>query len=203
MPGVRGAVSAGQRPAHVPGEGLPHGLVPLRVWVRKRRFRCVAALCPWRSFTQSCAQLPARSRLTTRLRVKVTAAVTATNRAMSDVATEHDLAWATVHRILVAAAVTAVGRAAPTSVIGIDETRARSVRWTQQQDGALSSATSVWRRSNPWMTSTVDLDLDPTHPVHAASTPWWDHRAGTGPLGCVRQGLDSVAEQRVPGRRHG
>lgn len=31
---------------------LPHGLVPLRVWVRKRRFRCVEALCPRRSFTQ-------------------------------------------------------------------------------------------------------------------------------------------------------
>ena len=46
-------------------------------------------------------------------------------------------------------------------MIGIDETRARSVRWTQQQDGAPSSATSVWRRSNPWITSIVDLD--PTH----------------------------------------
>ena len=41
-----------------------------------------------------------------------------------------------VHRILVSAAVTAVGQAAPTAVIGIDETRARSVRWTQQQDRA-------------------------------------------------------------------
>ena len=25
---------------------LPHGLVPLRVWVRKRRFRCAEPLCP-------------------------------------------------------------------------------------------------------------------------------------------------------------
>ena len=87
---------------------LPHGLVPLRVWVRKRRLRCAEPLCPRRSFTQSCPQLPARSRLTSRLRVKVATAVTATNRAMSEVATEHDLAWGTVHRILVAAAVTAV-----------------------------------------------------------------------------------------------
>ena len=57
--------------------------------------------------------LPARSRLTGRLRVKVTAGVTATNRAISEVAAERDLAWGTVHRILVAAAaVIAVGQAA-------------------------------------------------------------------------------------------
>ena len=91
---------------------LPHGLVPLRVWVRKRRFRCVETLCPGGSFTQTCPQLPARSRLTRRLRVKVATAVTATNRAISEVATERDLAWGTLHRILVAAAVTAVGQAA-------------------------------------------------------------------------------------------
>ena len=134
MPGLGGVLSGlvKERPT-CRVKDLPHGLVPLRVWVRKRRFRCVEALCPRRSFTQSCAQLPARSRLTTRLRVKVTAAVTATNRAMSEVATEHDLAWGTVHRILAAAVVTAVGQAAPTSVIGIDETRARSVRWLRQQ----------------------------------------------------------------------
>ena len=87
-------------------QDLPHGLVPLRVWVRKRRLRCVEPLCPRGSFTQTCPQL------TGRLRVKVATAVTATNRAMSEVAAEHDLAWGTVHRILVAAAVTAVGQAA-------------------------------------------------------------------------------------------
>lgn len=155
---------------------LPHGLVPLAVWVRKRRLRCAEPLCPRRSFTQTCPQLPARSRLTGRLRVKVATAVTATNRAMSEVAAEHDLAWGTVHRILVAAAVTAVGQAAPTAMIGIDETRARSVRWVREQAleqtaageqgaGQQDSQTATparWRRSNPWMTSIVDLD-----PAHA------------------------------------
>ena len=33
---------------------LPHGSAPLRVWVRKRRFRCVEVACPRGSFTQSC-----------------------------------------------------------------------------------------------------------------------------------------------------
>ncbi len=50
----------------------------------------------------------------------------------------------------------------PTTMVGIDETRARSVRWLVEDapDGR------VWRRSDPWMTSIVDLDLDldPTHP---------------------------------------
>lgn len=43
---------------------LPHGAVPLRVWVRKRRFVCAEQLCARRSFTETSAQLPARARLT-------------------------------------------------------------------------------------------------------------------------------------------
>ena len=133
---------------------LPHGSVPLRVQVRKRRLVCAERLCERRSFTQSCAELRPRSRLTGRLRVKVSAAVTTTNRAMSDVAVDYGVGWATVHRILVAIAVTAVGLALPTPIIGIDETRARSVRWLCKD--------TTWQRSNPWMTSFVDLD--PTRP---------------------------------------
>jgi transposase len=133
---------------------LPHGSVPLRLWVCKRRFMCTEQLCSRRSFTEVSDQIPARSRLTSRLRSKVSAAVTATNRAMSEVAKDYGVAWWTVHRILVDTAVQALGQAAPTSMIGIDETRARSVRWFYKETG--------WRRSDPWMTSIVDLD--PSHP---------------------------------------
>ena len=129
---------------------LPHGPVPLRVWVRKRRFVCAERLCERRSFTETSAQLPARSRLTARLRVRIGEAVTGRNRAMSDVAVEHGVAWWTVHRVLVAAAADALGPAVATTRIGIDETRARSVRWLLKEVG--------WRRSDPWMTSIVDLD---------------------------------------------
>ena len=134
---------------------LPHGPAPLLVFVRKRRFSCVQVRCPRRSFTETNGQLPARARLTRRLTAKVTAAVTTTNRPVSEVATDHGTAWGTVHRILVRAAADLLGQAAPTMMIGIDETRARSVRWRQEErpDKAL-----VWRRSDPWMTSTVDLD---------------------------------------------
>jgi transposase len=120
----------------------------------KRRFVCTEKLCARLSFTEVSDQIPARSRLTTRLRTKVSAAVTTTNRAMSEVAGEYAVAWWTVHRILVASAVKALGQAAPTTMIGIDETRARSVRWFFKENG--------WARSDPWMTSIVDLD--PSHP---------------------------------------
>jgi transposase len=111
---------------------LPHGPVPLVVWVRKRRFACAEVLCERRSFTETSAQLPARARVTTRLKVKVCAAVTTTNRAVSEVAKDYGIAWWTVHRILVKAAADVLGQASPTSMIGIDETRARSVRWIQE-----------------------------------------------------------------------
>jgi transposase len=132
---------------------LPHGSVPLRVVVSKRRFLCTEKLCARKSFTEVSDQVPARSRLTKRLRTKVSTAVTTTNRAMSEVAGEYGVTWWTVHRILVATAVQVLGQAAPTTMIGIDETRARSVRWFLKETG--------WARSDPWMTSIVDLD--PTH----------------------------------------
>ena len=39
---------------------LPHGLVSLLVYVRKRRFVCTQVLCERRSFTETTAELPAR-----------------------------------------------------------------------------------------------------------------------------------------------
>ena len=137
---------------------LPHGLVPLVVFVRKRRFACSEARCERRSFTETSVQLPARARVTTRLKVKVCAAVTTTNRAVSEVARDHGIAWGTVHRVLVKAAAELLGQATPTSMIGIDETRARSVCWISEG----VERTVTWRRSDPWMTSIVDLDR--SHP---------------------------------------
>ncbi len=40
---------------------LPHGPVPLRVWVRKRRFVCAERRCERGSFTETSPQLPARA----------------------------------------------------------------------------------------------------------------------------------------------
>jgi|SRR5450631_77260 len=76
---------------------LPHGSVPQRLWVWKRRFVCGEELCSRRSFTEVSYQVPARFRLTMRLRTRVSAAVTVTSRAMSEVAGDYGVAWWTVH----------------------------------------------------------------------------------------------------------
>jgi transposase len=55
-----------------------------------------------------------------------------------------------VHRAFVAAAARWLDAPAPTRVLGIDETRARTVRWILAEQG--------WRRSDPWMTSFVNAD---------------------------------------------
>ncbi|HEY0699685.1 MAG TPA: transposase family protein [Micromonospora sp.] len=45
---------------------LPVGGRPVRLRWRKRRWYCPTVACPRRSFTEQVAQVPARSRLTTR-----------------------------------------------------------------------------------------------------------------------------------------
>ncbi len=129
---------------------LPVGGGPVQLWWRKRRYRCGEPACPRQSFTETSAAVPARSRLTGRLRHRLATAVARSNRAVADVAAEYGVAWWTVHRALVAAAAALLPAPSPTPRIGVDETRARSVRWLLADAG--------WRRSDPWMTSIVDLD---------------------------------------------
>jgi hypothetical protein len=66
----------------------------------------------------------------------------------------------------------------PTAVLGIDETRFRSVRWIL--DGI------TWRRSDPWMTSFVDCT--PGHPGAVARVA--PGRTG----GCVREWLGEQSD---------
>ena len=57
-------------------------------------------------------QLPVRARVTMQLTVQVAAALTTTNRAVSEVAKDHGIAWDTVRRILVHTAADLLGQAA-------------------------------------------------------------------------------------------
>jgi transposase len=131
---------------------LPASGQSVELWWRKRRLACVEALCPRRSFTQVSAAIRPRARLTERLRDKLARAIAAGNRAVSEVAAEFEVSWPTAHRALVAAAARWLPAPAPTSRLGIDETRFRSVRWLL--DGI------TWRRSDPWLTSFVDCSVD-------------------------------------------
>jgi transposase len=158
---------------------LPVAGQQVMLWWRKRRLVCVQPACPRGSFTQVTSQIPARSRLTTRLRTRLAQAIAASNRAVSDVAGEHGVSWRTAHRALISAAASWLPAPRPTAVLGIDETRTRSVRWVLEPCG--------WRRSDPWMTSFVDAD--PTGPgVLLGLAPG---RSG----GCVRTWLAEQSPQ--------
>lgn len=123
-----------------------------QLWWRKRRLACVERLCPRRSFTQPSVAVRPRGRVTERLRARVAEAIAAGNRAVSEVAAEYGVSWPTAHRALVAAAARWLPEPTPTTRLGIDETRFRSVRWLL--DGI------TWRRSDPWLTSFVDCSTD-------------------------------------------
>lgn len=132
---------------------LPMGHRRLEVVWRKRRYRCAERRCPQRVFTERSMQVPPRCRLTARLRARLEQAASCSARALSDVAAEYGVSWWSVHRSLVVAAVERADvPPPPVRVLGLDETRARSLRWSWM-DG------EGWRLSNPWMTSFVDLDV--------------------------------------------
>lgn len=127
----------------VPGSGGAVGL-----WWRKRRLVCAEALCPRGTFTQTSRAVPARARLTSRLRAKVARSIAASNRSVSEVCREYGVSWGTAHQALVVAAAGWLPAPEPVGVLGLDETRARSVRWICEE--------RRWRRTDPWMTSFVN-----------------------------------------------
>ena len=122
----------------------------VQLWWRKRRLVCAESLCATGSFTQQSVANPARARLTNRLRAAIATEIASGNRAVEEVARAHGVSWPTAHRALVAAAARWLPDPEPTRVLGIDETRARSVRWVLADAG--------WRRTDPWLTSFVDAD---------------------------------------------
>jgi transposase len=131
---------------------LPASGQSVELWWRKRRLVCSEVLCSRRSFTQCSQAIRPRARLTERLRNKLAHAIAAGNRAVSEVAAEFDVSWPTAHKALIAAAARWLPEPTPTSRLGIDETRFRSVRW--MLDGV------IWKRSDPWLTSFVDCSVD-------------------------------------------
>ena len=162
---------------------LPASGQTVELWWRKRRLVCREDRCPRRSFTQTCAAVRPRGRVTERLRDKVASAIAASNRSVSDVAAEYGVSWPTAHQALVAAAARWLPEPEPTAVLGIDETRFRSVRWIL--DGI------TWKRSDPWLTSFVDCT-----PGRAGLAA----RAGAGPHRRLCPGLARRADPRRSGR---
>lgn len=136
-----------QRVQDVPFDGLVEV-----VWIKKR-WRCLEVLCTRATFTEATAEVPARSRLTTRLKDAITTAAGEV-RAVDRVATQFGVSWPTVQRQIDAAALALVTlrqhRPRLVTQLGIDEHRFRSVRWFKDDAGA-------WKRVEPWMITFVDL----------------------------------------------
>lgn len=161
---------------------LPASGQRVELWCRKRRLLCVEIACPWGSFTQRTEQIKVRSRLTGRFRDKLAVAIAASNRAVSEVGREYAVGWHTAHKALIVAAVGWLPAPEPTRVLGIDETRARSVRWVHDT----GPTGMVWRRSDPWMTSFVDAT--PNHPGRLLGLA--PGRSGS----CVKTWLDAQSQ---------
>ena len=107
---------------------LPTSGQTVELWWRKRRLICSEALCPRMTFTQTSTAVRPRARVTERLRHRVAMAIASSNRAVSDVAREFGVSWPTAHKALVVAATKWLPEPPPTSRLGIDETRFRSIR---------------------------------------------------------------------------
>ncbi|WP_219539950.1 ISL3 family transposase [Nonomuraea guangzhouensis] len=123
---------------------------------RKRRWRCDQVSCPRQTFTEQVPQIPARSRLTLRLRQASGAAVGDGGRTVIQSARDHDLSWPIVsaaftehaHRVLPA-------QPEPVTVLGIDEVRRGRPRWV------LDEATDTWTTAvDRWHVGFVDLSGD-------------------------------------------
>ncbi len=133
---------------------LPHGRRPLRLWWNQRRWACRQRACRRRTFAEISGQIGPGQRLTggcaSRSSTRCPPRPGRGGRRSG--------VWGVVvvgqRRADRAAALMTPQAPAGVRLLGVDETRARSVRWLLAEHG--------WRRSDPWMTSFVDLD--PTHP---------------------------------------
>jgi transposase len=115
------------RPRDVPfGE---HGLA--LVW-HKRRFRCREEACGRASFTESLPCVPARQRLTSRLRTAAGRGVGEGFASVAAVCRYYGLSWRIAHEAYAALVDPVLARPLPpVTVLGIDETRRGKPIWAQ------------------------------------------------------------------------
>ncbi|WP_449061652.1 ISL3 family transposase, partial [Planomonospora algeriensis] len=120
---------------------------------RKRRWRCDHSRCPRTSFTECVPQIPARSRLTVRLRQAAGAAVADGGRTVVQSARDHGLSWPVTSAAFTAYAARVLpAQPDPVTVLGIDEIRRGRSRW------AFDEAAQTWKAVvDRWHVGFVDL----------------------------------------------
>jgi len=104
---------------------LPFGGRPLRLVWMKRRWRCVDADCPTKTWTETTGEVPPRAVLTTRASMEATRQVGELGRSVAEVARELGVCWWTVMDAVVVFGTPLVedpGRVKRVRAMGIDET---------------------------------------------------------------------------------
>ena len=92
-------------------------------------------VCERSSFTEAIPAVPARARLTVRLRAELAVAVAEQHRCVAETAAHYQVGWATVHDTFIAHVAEPLAVAPPeVTVLGIDETRRGKPIWTQDPD---------------------------------------------------------------------
>jgi transposase len=120
---------------------------------RKRRWYCEESECPKKTFTERVPQVPARARLTVRLRQAAGAAVGDGGATVVQAAREHGVSWPTASAAFTAHAERVLpGQVPPVERLGIDETRRGRPKW--QWDEQTASWETVCDR---WHVGFVDL----------------------------------------------
>lgn len=131
---------------------VPYGDRPVRLVWHKRRWRCRERKCPRVSFTESLPGIPARARLTARLRREVGAAAADRFSCVKSAAGHYAVSWPIANRALLAHIAVPLAEPLPTvRVLGIDETRRGKPVWEQDPE------TGKWRVAHDrWHTGIVD-----------------------------------------------
>src|SRR6266536_3136712 len=132
---------------------VPYGVRRMRVVWFKRRWYCTNEACGRGSFTESLADLPARRRLTSRLRAGCAAAVAGCGRTVAEAADAHAVSWHTAHDAFTEAVDPGLGaESGPVTHLGIDEVRRGRPRFTRDP------ATGETRQlADRWHTGFTDL----------------------------------------------
>ena len=114
---------------------MPHGGRRTRVVWCKRRWLCTNDGCPRGSFTESMADLPARARVTPRLRAGCADAVAGSGRSVAEAAASHQVSWHTAHDAFTAVVDPLLAiEPAPMAHLGIDEVRRGRPRFERDPD---------------------------------------------------------------------
>ena len=124
---------------------LPHGGSPVDIrWV-KRRWECREVRCERGTFTEQVSQIPARARLTGRLREACGQAVVDGGRTVIQAGRDLGVSWPVVMQATRDHAELVLPATLPaTEAIGIDETRRGRAVWRELPDGKWELVADPW-----------------------------------------------------------